>query len=144
MAEVDRIGAWARLLRVHAAVLPRLERALAPTGLSITWYDVLLVLNAAPGRRLTMTELGAKAVVSRERVSRVVTELERVGLVGRAPNPDDGRSSFATITPEGRRRLRQAAPVYLRAVEDHYARYLTDREVVVLDAALDKVLAAEE
>jgi DNA-binding MarR family transcriptional regulator len=144
MAEVDRIGAWARLLRVHAAVLPRLERALAPTGLTLTWYDVLLVLNAAPGRRLTMTELGAEAVVSRERVSRVVTELERAGLVARAPNPDDGRSSFAHITPEGRRRFRRAAPVYLRAVEEHYSQHLTDREVVVLVKALDKVLAAED
>ncbi len=144
MAEVDRIGAWARLLRVHAAVLRRLERALVPTGLSLTWYDVLLVLNAAPGRRLTMTELGTEAVVSRERVSRVVTELERAGLVARAPNPEDGRSSFASITPEGRRRLRKAAPVYLQAVEDHYSRHLTDREAVVLVRALDKVLAADD
>jgi DNA-binding MarR family transcriptional regulator len=144
MGEVDRVGAWARLLRVHAAVLPRLERALVPTGLSITWYDVLLVLNAAPDRRLTMTELGAQAVVSRERVSRVVSELEKAGLVARSANPDDRRSSYATITPEGRRRLRKAAPVYLQAIEDHYSRHLTDREVTVIDRALDKVLAAEE
>jgi DNA-binding MarR family transcriptional regulator len=144
MTDVDRIGAWARLLRVHAAVLPRLERALAPTGLSLTWYDVLLVLNAAPGRRLRMTELGAHAVVSRERVSRVVTELERAGLVTRAPNPDDGRSSYASITTEGRRQLRRAAPVYLAAVEEHYSRHLTDHQVVVLNKALGAVLAAEE
>jgi DNA-binding MarR family transcriptional regulator len=144
MTEVDRVGAWARLLRVHAAVLPRLERALAPTGLSLTWYDVLLVLNAAAGRRLRMTELGAHAVVSRERVSRVVTELERAGLVTRAPNPDDGRSSYATITDEGRRQLRRAAPVYLAAVEEHYSRHLTDHQVVVLNTALAAVLAAEE
>lgn len=144
MTEVDRVGAWARLLRVHAAVVPRLESALLPTGLPITWYDVLLVLNAAPERRLRMTELGAQAVVSRERVSRVVTELERAGLVTRTPNPEDGRSWLTTITPEGRRRLRRAAPVYLRAVEEHYTRHLTDDELVVLNQALGKVLAAEE
>ena len=97
--EVDRVGAWAALLRVHAAVVPKLERRLADTGLPLSWYDVLLVLNAAPGRRLRMTELGAQAVLSRERISRVVTELERAGLVRREPNPDDGRSSFAAVTP---------------------------------------------
>src|SRR4051812_46621503 len=116
----DRIAAWAGLLRTHAAVVPKLERVLARTGLPLTWYDVLLVTNAAPNRRLRMSELGRQAVVSRERVSRVVTELEREGLIERQANPDDKRSSFAAITPEGRKRLRAAAPVYLGAVEEHF------------------------
>jgi DNA-binding MarR family transcriptional regulator len=83
-------------------------------------------------------------VLSRERVSRVVGELERAGLVRREPNPDDGRSSFAVLTPEGRNRLRAAAPTYLAGVERHYTRHLSDREIRVLTRALGKVLAAEE
>jgi DNA-binding MarR family transcriptional regulator len=140
----DPIEAWAALLRTHAAVVPKLERALARTGLPLTWYDVLLVTNAASGRRLRMTELGQRAVVSRERVSRVVTELETAGLIAREPNPDDRRSSFAAITPEGRRRLREAAPVYLGAVRDHYLAHLSPAEIQVLAGALTKVVAAEE
>jgi DNA-binding MarR family transcriptional regulator len=142
--EVDRVGAWAALLRVHAAVVPKLERRLADTGMPLSWYDVLLVLNASPGRRLRMTELGAQAVLSRERISRVVTELERAGLVIREPNPDDGRSSFAAVTPEGRARLRAAAPVYLAGIESHFARHLSDEEIRTLTGALGRVLAAEE
>ena len=88
-AEMDPVGAWAALLRVHAAVVPKLARELAGHGLPIAWYDVLLVLNAAPGRKLRMTELGASAVLSRERISRVVGELEDAGLVRREPNPED-------------------------------------------------------
>lgn len=141
MTDLDRIGAWAALLRAHAAVLPKLERALAPTGLPLTWYDVLLVVNAAPDRRLTMTELGQQAVVSRERVSRVVTELESHGLVERRPNPDDKRSFFAAITPEGRRRLRAAAPTYLTAVEQHFLSHLKDTEIRTLREALSRVAA---
>lgn len=144
MTDVDRIGAWAALLRVHAAVVPKLERALGGTGLPLSWYDVLLVLNAAPGRRLRMTELGTQVVLSRERVSRVVGELERAGLARREPNPDDGRSSFAVLTAEGRSRLRAAAPTYLAAIERHYASHLTDQEVRVLTRALGRVLTAEE
>lgn len=140
----DRIAAWAGLLRTHAAILPKLERALVGTGLSLSWYDVLLVTNAAPERRLRMTELGRQAVVSRERVSRVVRELEAEGLVERQPNPDDKRSFFAAITPEGRRRLRQAAPLYLGAVEEHFLDHLTDHEAEVLSRALNRVVAAEE
>jgi DNA-binding MarR family transcriptional regulator len=139
----EKIDAWAALLRAHAAVLPRLERALQRTGLPLTWYDVLLVLNAAAHRRLRMTELGRQAVVSRERVSRVVTELEHEGLVERQSNPDDRRSAFAAITPEGRRRLRAAAPVYLAAVEQQFLAHLSDDEAAVIATALQRVLAQE-
>lgn len=142
--ELDRVAPWAALLRVHAAVVPKLARALAGTGLPISWYDVLLVLNAAPERRLRMSELGSQAVVSREQVSRVVTELQKAGLVERQPNPEDKRSSYAAITSAGRRRLRAAAPTYLAAIEQHFSRHLSNAEIRVLARALGKVLAAEE
>ncbi len=83
---------------MHAALVPVLDAELqAAHGLPITWYDVLLELNAAPGRRMTMGELGAAAVVSRSRVSRVVDDLVAAGLVARAANPDDRRSAYAVI-----------------------------------------------
>jgi DNA-binding MarR family transcriptional regulator len=145
MARDDEfVTAWSALLRVHAAVVPKLARALQRAGLPISWYDVLLVLNAAPDRRLRMTELGARAVLSREQISRVVTELERAGLVERVPNPDDRRSSFASITAEGRKRLRAAAPVYLDAIEQHYGQHLSRDEARTIAEALGRVLAAEE
>jgi DNA-binding MarR family transcriptional regulator len=144
MTAFDPVSAWAGLLRTHAALVPKVERALIPTGLPLTWYDVLLVLNAAPARRLRMTELGEQAVVSRERVSRVVTELERAGLVVREANPDDKRSSFTVITPEGRRRLRASAPVYLKAIGEHFLSRLTDEETRVIAQALGRVASAEE
>src|SRR5918992_4326059 len=94
-----RLPAWAALLRVHAAIVPKLERELsAARQMPLSWYDVLLELNAAPDRRLRMSELGARVVLSRERVSRVVDELEQAGLVPREPHPDDKRSRFAVIT----------------------------------------------
>ena len=132
------------MLRVHAAVVPRLERELAAVGMALSWYDVLLELNSAPDRRLRMSELGGRVVLSRERVSRVVDELERAGLVRREPNPDDRRSLFAVLTEEGRERLRAAAPAYLAGIEEHYSRYLDDEEIAVLSRALARVLEAEE
>jgi DNA-binding MarR family transcriptional regulator len=135
-------AAWAALLRVHAAVVPVLDRELQlRCGLPLTWYDVLLELNSAPGRRLTMGELGQAAVVSRSRVSRVVGELEAVGLVERVVNDDDRRSSVAVITPDGRRLLRRAAPVYLAGIEREFTRHLgADGPAVA--GALERVLEA--
>jgi DNA-binding MarR family transcriptional regulator len=134
---------WGALLKVHAALVPRLDRELQEAhGLPLTWYDVLLELNTAPERRLTMGQLGSVAAVSRTRVSRVVDELVRSGLVAREPNPEDGRSAFAALTPAGRTALRKAAPTYLAAVQREFADHLTTREAEVLAGALHKVLAA--
>lgn len=139
----DLADTWGALLKVHAALVPRLDRELQEAhGLPLTWYDVLLELNGAPERRLTMGQLGSVAAVSRTRVSRVVDELVRAGLVAREPNPDDGRSAFAALTPAGRTALRKAAPTYVAAVQREFADHLTAREAEVLAGALRKVLAA--
>jgi DNA-binding MarR family transcriptional regulator len=139
----DLAETWGALLKVHAALVPRLDRELQEAhGLPLTWYDVLLELNAAPDRRLTMGQLGSVAAVSRTRVSRVVDELTRAGLVTREPNPDDGRSAFAAMTPAGRAALRKAAPTYVAAVHREFADHLSAREAEVLAGALRKVLAA--
>jgi DNA-binding MarR family transcriptional regulator len=142
MGDTDA-AAWAALLRVHAALVPRMDRELQQKcGLPLTWYDVLLELNAAPGRRLSMGELGEVAVVSRTRASRVVDQLVAAGLVSRSSNPDDKRSAYAAITDHGRKVLREAAPVYLAAIERYYTAHMTVAESRTVAAALEKVLAA--
>ena len=132
-------SAWAALLAAHTALVPRLDRALQQaTGLPLSWYDVLHELAAAPGRRLTMTELAERVVLSRTRVSRIVTELEGAGLVDREGNPDDGRSAFAALTADGLARHRAAAPCYLESIEQHFAASLTDAELNADATALRK------
>lgn len=138
---MDNTAAWAGLLRVHAALVPVLDQELQQAhGLPLTWYDVLLELNSAKDRQLTMGELGAKAVVSRSRTSRVVDELTKAGLVERVANPADGRSAFARITAAGRARLRAAAPTYLAGIEAHFTSRMTPAEARTVATALEKVL----
>jgi DNA-binding MarR family transcriptional regulator len=135
--------AWAALLRVHAALVPVLDRELqAASNLPLSGYDVLLELAYAPGRRLPMSELGERVVLSRTRVSRVVDELERAGYVERQPHQTDGRSTYAALTTEGRRRFGAAARVYLAGIEEHFARHLTSAELTTLRSALERVVAA--
>ncbi len=133
--------AWGSLLQVHAALVPQLDRRLrASTGLPLAWYDVLLELSAARGGRLTMSQLGERAVLSRSRVSRVVDELLRAGLVRREANAEDARSAYAVITPAGLTRFREAAPVYLAGIEQDFAGDLTVAELTALTSALRRVL----
>lgn len=140
MSDTDT-SAWAALLRVHAAVVPVLDRTLQTVcGLPLTWYDVLLELRHAPDGRLSMGELGERAVVSRTRVSRVVDQLVAAGLAVRETNPDDRRSAHAAITDAGRQRLREAAPVYLDGIQRHFTGLMTPQEAIVVARALEKVL----
>ena len=132
--------AWAALLRAHAALVPQLDDTLQRTvGLPLSWYDVLLELATAPDRRLRMSELGERVVLSRSRVSRIVDALTAAGLVSREDNPHDGRSAFACLTKKGLARYRQAAPYYLGAIEEQFGNALTETELRHVAAALSKV-----
>ncbi|HEX4862435.1 MAG TPA: MarR family transcriptional regulator [Acidimicrobiales bacterium] len=138
----DLIGVWSALLRVHAELVPVLDSELQRAGgIPLGWYDVLLELAAAPGRRMRMTDLGEAVVLSRSRVSRVVDELVRKGYVTRTPNPDDGRSAFAALTPAGYKAFRSAAPIYLNRIRTHLAPRLNAGEAKQLRRLLEKVLS---
>lgn len=139
----DCITAWRELLLAQNAVLRAIEDDLDRAGqIPLNWYDVLLELNAADGRRLRMQDLAGRTVLSRTRISRLVDELVAEGLVERAPDPSDRRASFATITPKGRGALRRAAPGYLAGIRAHFTDHLSATERVQIAKILAKVTGA--
>ena len=141
----DPVAAWQAVLRAQNRALRAIEQDLHDQGLiPLSWYDVLLELNAAPSRQLRMQDLAARVVLSRTRVSRLVSELERVGYIERVPDPDDGRATLARITPEGRAARRQAAPAYLAGIEKHFSRHLTAAQQDAVAKGLQRVVDAHE
>ena len=147
MAEEDDpdVEAWRSLLVAHSRLVPAMEKDLRAAGqVSLSWYDVLLELNAAPDAGLRMSELGQRTVLSRTRVSRVVDELAAAGLADREPDPADGRSSFAVLTPAGRNALRRAWPVYRQAIRRHLRAHLTAGQCRQLTALLDQATAGAD
>ena len=139
------VDAWRGLLVAHSRLVPAVEADLRAAGqVPLSWYDVLLELNAAPDRRLRMSELGQRTVLSRTRVSRVVDELAAVGLAERQPDRADGRSSFAVLTPAGREALRRAWPVYRQAIHRQLTARLTPQQSRELAALLGQVIATAD
>ena len=133
---------WGALLQVHAALVPLIDREVRErTGLPLAWYDILLELSSASEGRLRMSELAERVVLSRTRVSRLVDELDQVGLVCRVENPDDRRSAYCLLTDAGLRRFKAAAPIYLAAIESRFAEGLTDRQLKDLQESLLSVKA---
>src|SRR6516164_9700159 len=143
--EYPEVAAWRGMLVAYSRLVPAIERDLRAAGqVSLSWYDVLLELNAAPDRKLRMSELGQRAVLSRTRVSRVVDELVAAGLTERQPDETDGRSSFAVLTAAGQQALRKAWPVYREAIHRHLGAHLTPEQCRELAALLDLAVAGSD
>jgi DNA-binding MarR family transcriptional regulator len=139
----ERVVAWRAFLSAHAAAIDRIEKDLAEAGvLPLSWYDVLLALYEAPGRRLRMHELAGEILITRGGLTRLVARIEGAGLLSREPDPEDGRGLFAVLTKKGLDALRTTWPVYAGGIAEHFARHLTDEEVEVIGRALGRVLDA--
>jgi DNA-binding MarR family transcriptional regulator len=133
------IGAWRSLLRAHATLMRQLETDLEEqTGLALADYDVLAQLAIADGE-LRMTELASRALISRSGMTRRVARLVDEGLVRRADANADGRSVVVALTDAGVARLRATAPAHARGIAQYFVSHLDDRELAVLESALDKV-----
>ena len=137
--EEDRLAVWAAFLRAHSVLTASLERELvAERGLSLAWYEVLLQLRRAGGE-LRMQELARSVLLSKSGLTRLVDRMEAAGLVARRSCPTDRRGTFVTLTDEGRRAFRAAAPVHLRGIEEHFTSRLDDDDRRALAAVLDKL-----
>src|SRR2546421_6601318 len=132
-------GAWRALLRAHATLMRQLETDLEKeTGLALADFDVLAQLAQAGGE-LRMTELAARALISRSGMTRRVARLVDEGLVRRANADADARGVVVALTDAGVARLTETAPVHLRGVAELFVAQLDDQELAVLKRALDKV-----
>ena len=133
-------AAWRSFLRAHATVVRRLEAELvAEHELPLASYDVLVQLSEAPERRLRMTELADRVLLSRSGLTRLVDRLARDGLVHRQACPDDARGTLAVLTDAGLDRLRTAWPTHLRGVAAHLGR-LSPAEVEQLTVLMAKLV----
>src|SRR6059036_1148120 len=91
-----QLSAWRALLGAHAAVVTRVEQALAAAGLPpLAWYDVLWAVRESPQRRARLGELAAKLTISRGGMTKLVDRLEQAGHLKRKPAPNDRRGAYA-------------------------------------------------
>src|SRR5438552_12701250 len=133
------LEAWDAFLRAHATLMRRLELDLAQTtGLALADFDVLAQLARAGGE-LRMTDLAARALISRSGMTRRVARLVEEGLVQRANADADARGVVVALTDAGVARLTETAPVHLRGVAELFLAQLDDQQLAVLKTALDKV-----
>ena len=105
----DEYESWNALRGVTKAVLRELDASLrGRAGLSVTEFDVLITLYNAADRRLGMSELANKVMLSPSGLTHLVTRMERDRLLARHEDPSARRKFFTALTRAGDDRLRVA------------------------------------
>lgn len=131
--------AWQGLIHAHHDVIRALDRDLQDShDLSLAEYDVLLRLARTPDG-LRMSDLAERVLMSPSGLTRLVGRLEGQRLVEREADPEDGRVARASLTAEGRRRLRDAARTHLRGIRDHFTGLLSDSQLRGIASALEVI-----
>lgn len=140
-----RLAAWRSFLETHARVTSVLQEELeAERDLPLTWYDVLVQLEEAQDRRLRMTDLAAAVLLSKSGLTRLIDRMCTAGLVERAPDPNDRRGTYVILTEAGLHRNKDAAPVHMRGIEEHFACHLGESEAVAMREAFGRILDSIE
>ena len=140
----DELRAWRAFLYTHATVIRRLDTELqAERGLTLSAYEVLLHLRASPSRRLRMSELAGRVMLSPSGCTRVVDQLVKQGLIERRRDSCDARSQLATLTGKGLEELRAAAPVHVRGIREHFTGRLDAEQLEAVASGLEAVGAGQ-
>lgn len=139
----DEAAAWLPLLStvmwLPSALNTQLE---AEAGLSHIEYGVLSSLSMQDDHTMRLSELARLADSTLSRLSKIVNRLTEQGWVERRPDPNDGRSTLATLTDAGWEKVLATAPGHVTQVRKLVFDHLTRSEVRQLRAIATKIATA--
>lgn len=133
--------AWLELYQASAQLRGELSRRLeTEADMTVLEQDVLWYLSNALDRRMTMSELAGRLLISRSGATRLVDRLERRGWVRRETLPDNRRVTYAGITPAGAAAMRRAFPIVRAGRQELFGERLTQADIADLRRILGKLL----
>ncbi|MEU2927242.1 MarR family transcriptional regulator [Streptomyces sp. NPDC007251] len=118
---------WRDILAVHARTMCEIDRALHPHGLGASDFEVLDILAAespAEGDQCRVQNLVGRVHLSQSALSRLISRLEKDGLVERSVCAEDRRGVWVALTPKGRALHAEVRPLQRAVLE----RMLAGRE----------------
>jgi DNA-binding MarR family transcriptional regulator len=126
-------AAWRGFLRAHSLLWRELEEHLETRhAISLSAYDVLVLLDEAPGSRLRMSELAGAVLMSSGGFTRLADRLCAAGLAARERATSDHRGFELLLTPAGRERLEQARKTHRADIRERFLSRLDSGEQELL------------
>jgi DNA-binding MarR family transcriptional regulator len=135
-----RLDAWRAFLVAHARLFRRLDEELRlEHALSLPEYETLLQIAQAPDRRMRMSQIASRVLLSKSGVTRLVDRLVADGFVERSQCSSDARGAEAGLTPAGLERLRAASTTHLRGIERYFLAAVEADDLVVLGRMMESI-----
>jgi DNA-binding MarR family transcriptional regulator len=133
-----------RLMRTAQLAETMRLPSLRERGLEAGWFDLLTALRrTGPRYELNPKRLMETVMLSSGGMTKRLDQLERAGLVKRAPDPRDRRGTLVRLTARGKRAVDRAIEVHI-ANEERLLDPLDEAERRTLDGLLRKLLAGVE
>lgn len=138
--DTDERQAWLALamvsMRLPAVLDAQLQR---DSGMSFYEYMTMSVLSEQPDRTLPMSSIAAMTASTLARLSHVARRLEDRGWLRRRPDPEDGRTTLASLTELGWETVVAAAPGHVRQARELIVDRMTREQVQQLRRIGDRL-----
>jgi DNA-binding MarR family transcriptional regulator len=121
------------LKRAQHGLRTSIDDQLSPLGLTTAQYNLLSAVAVEPG--ISNAALARMAFVTAQSMQGIVANMERQGLVRRAPHPTHGRIRQSKLTRKGTDLLARAHEVLI-GIEEKMTAGLSEEEVEALRLAL--------
>lgn len=140
--DAREMAAWRAYIQTTTDLASALEADLAPTGLMMGDYQVLVYLSEADGRAIRMCDLAGFLQLTPSGLTRRLDGLVRAGWVERRPSGLDRRVMLAVLTDRGFDKLVEAAPVHVESVRRRMIDLLSADELDAIAQAFGKIRTA--
>lgn len=139
-----QLEAWRSYLQSHASILRLLDAELiAEQGLTTRDYEVLLYLAQAEERKLPMSAIAERTMLTRSGITRLVDGLVECGLIERVSCEKDARVSYAHLTDAGYDKLREAGQTHIAGIQRLFLENFSEEEVDQLASLLSRLPGAQ-
>jgi MarR family transcriptional regulator, 2-MHQ and catechol-resistance regulon repressor len=134
------VAAIGHLLGAHATLTGRLSSQLVEAhGLTMSEYEVLLLLSREPERSMRRIDLSREVRLSPSGITRMLDRMEASGLVRKGACAKDARVTYAVLTDAGMRKLEECTPDHFAAIERLMGERLSDDEIESLGELLQRL-----
>jgi DNA-binding MarR family transcriptional regulator len=137
------LDAWRSYLQSHAGIVRELDADLiVQHGLTVRDYEVLLYLAQADQRKLPMSALAERTMLTRSGITRLIDGLVGQDLIERVSCESDARVSYARLTDSGYTKLREAGCTHVAGIERLFLANFTAAELEQLAGLLSRLPGA--
>jgi DNA-binding MarR family transcriptional regulator len=140
LSVTGRLQSWVAFLRAHSAITRQMNSDLMTEhGLTLNDYEVLLMLSHAEGHMMRRVDLAQSVVLTASGITRLLDGLERAGFVEKENCESDARVSYAKLTDEGHRKLKDAAVTHLAGGDELFTSRFSESELEALAELLGRL-----